>query len=496
MGIVKRNSITITVLSYVGVAVGFINQILLLPNFLSAEQVGLAAILVNTAMMYAQFSALGINQTVIRFFPFFRSHRDNGNNGLLAWSVMGISAGFILFTLLFLLLREPVTAYFAKNSPLFAEHYLLLVPLAFTLLFNLFFGSWLQALHKTVVSSFAYDVILRLLITAEISLYALGAMDFEQFLIGYVLLHYVPTLILVVYAAAIGQLNLRIDRSKRTLRLLSIAGIYGLWQFLGGASLIVIPVIDQLMLAGMVGLAASGIYSRMQYVVSAIMVPYRSIIKVASPLVAGFWKERDMEQMRKIYRSASLMNLIIGCYFFLVVWVNLDNLFAMMPPEYAFGRYVFLFLGIGRVFDMYAGLNGVILVTSKKYRYDLGYSLLLLALTVATNALLIPRWGIVGAAVATMGTTLLWNLLRILTVWRFYRLQPFAWKDLGVAAFSAALIGVSMLIPAMGNFITDAVIRTLVITALFCGGIYRWGVAPELNAMADNFFGRFRRKGC
>ena len=38
MGIVKRDSITITVLSYVGAVVGYVNKILLFPNFLSEEQ--------------------------------------------------------------------------------------------------------------------------------------------------------------------------------------------------------------------------------------------------------------------------------------------------------------------------------------------------------------------------------------------------------------------------------------------------------------------------
>jgi len=73
VGIVKRNSITITILSYLGIVVGYVNKILLFPNFLSEEQVGLANILVSMAVMYAQFSAMGINSTIVKFFPFFRT---------------------------------------------------------------------------------------------------------------------------------------------------------------------------------------------------------------------------------------------------------------------------------------------------------------------------------------------------------------------------------------------------------------------------------------
>jgi len=104
----------------------------------------------------------------------------------------------------------------------------------------------------------------------------------------------------------------------------------------------------------------------------------------------------------------SLDILIVGSFLFLLIWVNLDNIFSLMPGSYSDGRYVFLFLGLARVMDMYSGLNGTILVTSKKYRYDFTFSLMLVALTVASNALLIPRWGMTGAALATMITVLAW----------------------------------------------------------------------------------------
>ena len=55
MGIVQRNSITITILSYLGILIGYVNKILLLTNFLTEEQVGLVNILTGLAVLYAQF---------------------------------------------------------------------------------------------------------------------------------------------------------------------------------------------------------------------------------------------------------------------------------------------------------------------------------------------------------------------------------------------------------------------------------------------------------
>lgn len=489
MGIVKRDSISITILSYAGAAIGYVNKILLFPNFLSEEQVGLTSILVSLAMIYAQFSALGINSTVVKFFPFFRTS-DRRHNGLFFWSALGISVGFVLFTLLFVLFKEPVMAYFAQESPLLSKYYLLLIPLGLTTLFYNFFSSWLQAFYRTVISTAVYDVLLRLLMTLEISLYAFGLLDFEQFIIGYVLIYFVPTIILLLYTAWIRQIDLRPAFTSRTRKLVVIAGTYGLWQYLGGASVYVTNVIDQTMLAGIQGLVQGGIFSVMMYMVSAMMIPNRSVIKVSTPIVANLWKERDMSRMQDMHREVSLMNLIVGCYIFLAIWINLDNIFSLMPASYAAGRYVFLFLGLGRIFEMYSGLTGVILITSKRYRYDFTFSILLVFMTVGTNALLIPPLGMTGAALATMTTVIVYNLLRICFVWKFFRLQPFAWSDMSILGLTLAGVLLSALIPQIGRWWLDAPVRTAVVSLLFALPVYLLKVSPQLNRTLDSFLRR------
>ncbi|MDD3108427.1 MAG: oligosaccharide flippase family protein [Alistipes sp.] len=493
MGRVKRDSLMIMILSYVGIVVGYVNKILLFPNFLSEEQVGLATILVSLATMYAQFSALGINYTVVRFFPFFRTP-DGRHNGFFFWTTLGVSGGFVLFTVLFLLFRAPIMDYYAREAPLLTRYYLWLIPLGLAMLFFNFFTAWLQALYRTVASSFVNEVLLRLLITAEITLFAFGVLDFEQFVIGYVLIYCVPTLVLLLYAAAIGAVRLQPVCSMRVRRLLSVAVIYGLWQYLGGTSMYIVPVIDQAMLAGMKGLAEGGIYVTMVYMVGAILVPSRSMIKVATPLVANLWRERNMEALQGLSRRVSLINLIVGCYLFLLIWVNLDNIFSLIPSSYATGRTIFLMLGIARLMDLYSGLNGTILVTSKRYRYDFIFSLLLVGLTICTNRWLIPRWGMNGAALATMGTVVAYNVIRVISVWHFFRINPFRWRDAIVPGLMGATLGVAALLPPIGNFLTDVPIRTLCVTGLYGGAVYGLKLSEDLNRTLDQL-GRKTQEG-
>jgi len=67
---------------------------------------------------------------------------------------------------------------------------------------------------------------------------------------------------------------------------------------------------------------------------------------------------------------------------------------------------VFLYIALGRLFDMSTGLNGTITITSNKYRYDLIFTLFLIVLTLFTNYFFIKvaGMGMDGAAFATMIT--------------------------------------------------------------------------------------------
>ena len=242
-------------------------------------------VIIQTAETFFPFLdpiSIGIQQLAVdpEFFPFFRTE-DRTHNGLFFWSGVGVSFGFILFTLLFLLFRNPVMEYYSQESPLLSQYYLLLIPMGFTTLFYNFFTSWLQAFHKNVISSFSNEIVLRLLVTIEISLYVFKVLTFEQFVIGYVLIYFVPTVILLIYTLRLHYTRYKPCFSRRVKKLASIASVYGFWQYLGGTSNYIVPTVDQAMLAGMWGLAENGIYGIMLCLVSVMQMPYRSLVKVS-----------------------------------------------------------------------------------------------------------------------------------------------------------------------------------------------------------------------
>ena len=98
-----------------------------------------------------------------------------------------------------------------------------------------------------------------------------------------------------------------------------------------------------------------------------------------------------------------------------------------------------------------SGLNTFILINSRRYVWDVVLSIFMIGATIVTNYLLIPVYGIDGAALATMLNLIFINLMRTVLTYGFFRLQPFSWRMLTVLAISGGAFLAQYFIPQLNN---------------------------------------------
>ena len=122
--------------------------------------------------------------------------------------------------------------------------------------------------------------------------------------------------------------------------------------------------------------------------------------------------------------------LALVLFMFLAIWINRIELFSFLPSEYSAGIVVFLCLMVGRIIDVYFGINGTIFVTSKKYRFDVVFTLILIVLVFTLNLWLIPMWGMKGAAVSTSIAYIVYNMGRMLFIKMSFGMHPFKFSQL------------------------------------------------------------------
>ena len=67
MGVIAKQSIKGTIVTYIGVAVGFVTTFFVITRFLSAEEIGLARVLVDAATLFIGLAQLGTSASILRY---------------------------------------------------------------------------------------------------------------------------------------------------------------------------------------------------------------------------------------------------------------------------------------------------------------------------------------------------------------------------------------------------------------------------------------------
>jgi O-antigen/teichoic acid export membrane protein len=171
---------------------------------------------------------------------------------------------------------------------------------------------------------------------------------------------------------------------------------------------------------------------------------------------------------------------------------DMHNLIALLPPEYQGIKWIIITIGLAKLVDMTAGMNGQIILNSRHYRFDLYTMILLVILTAATNYLLIPIYGILGAAIATAISIFVYNLVKYIFVWIKFSMQPLQWNALGVVAITVGCLLLSFQIPYMLNFVVDVTIRSLLITVVFIGAILLFDLSDDVKNLIKESMRRVR----
>lgn len=489
MGIIIRQSIQNTIISYSGIVLGFITTILLYPVILTPEQYGLTRVLISISTVAAQFAHLGIKNVTIRFFPYFKN-KSEGNHGFLFWVVSVPFFGFLLFWGIYYFLEPAIIEYYVEKSSLFTSYAGYVIPLVLFIIYFEVLNNYVRSLFDSTTGSLLNEVLLRIIIIGILAAYAYNWIDFNSFVTLFVATYAVPPIALLIYLGVLGELSLLPDFNFLKPRLSKEIASYVLYSLLGGVSTMIVGNIDIIMLASLAGLTDTGIYAIAFYMGSVIAVPQRSIGKIGGPMLANAIKEKAMKTVEEIYRRSSINQIIAGGLLLIGIWGNLDNLFRILPQEYASGGWVIIVIGFAKLFDMASGLNGMIILNSKYYRLDLWTTIFLVFFSIAANYLLIPVYGILGAAIATAGTLFVYNLIKLVIVWNKFNMQPFRANILWVVVIAAITLAIALQIPKIGRTSVDIICRSSIITTIYLGSIYLLRVSDDLNNLINEVFKR------
>lgn len=487
MGIIQRQGLRNSIITYTGLLLGAISLLFIQPHFLTKEEIGLTRVLFSFASLMATFMPLGMNAITLRFFPYFRN-RDKGHYGYFGLMLFLPVLGFTIFSLLLFLLKNLVIAQYIQQSKLFTDYFYYIFPLSFFLTFISVLIAYSYSIFRTSVPALLNDVLVRVASIALFTIYFIKWISLSTFVFLFVGIYGLQFLALVVYLFIEDKPSLQIDKNHLKEQLPAGMLQYGLLMSIASLSSLGLKYVDSVMLGmykpkemGLNALDIVGVYSIAAFVATIVEAPMMALEKIIIPKMADGWAKNDLKDIEDIYHKSAKYLFLIGGILFVLLNLNLDSLFQMMPDKaFALGKNIVFIISLGTLMNMATGSNDSILYTSTKYKLVTYLVMGLFLVALVNYSVFIPLFGMEGAAIATAFSALLFNISKYLLIWKYFKMQPFTFNTLKIAGVIIFTFLICSLIPDVKNPIGSIAIRSIFITICFTILVYFLNIVPEL----------------
>jgi O-antigen/teichoic acid export membrane protein len=185
---------------------------------------------------------------------------------------------------------------------------------------------------------------------------------------------------------------------------------------------------------------------------------------------------------------------MVGGYVMLCIFVNINQLYELVPKEYAGGIMVVFMIGISKYFDLILGNNNAIIFNSKYYRMVLFLGLMLVFLTITLNMFFIPRYGIIGSAFATLLSITLYSLSKLLFVVKRMHLYPFTNQTIYSIGITFVLFALFYFWQFPFHPIVAIGMKSVLVTILYVYINYKFVISVEINEALDAVLNKLKIK--
>lgn len=480
MSSIKKQGIQNVIITYAGVGIGFISLLFIQPNLLKPEELGLTRILIAAASLIATILPLGVSTVTTKFFPYFRNE-EKKHYGYFGFMLLFPLLGAILCGALVLTFKNVIISQYTQQSFLFTRFFDLLLPFSIIIGLNITLNAYCASLFKTTIISFFEGIFSRLLFIVLIVVYYLKWIDLTQFMNLFVLSYLLQTISMTLYIYSVDKPSLKIDLSYlKSIGVLKMIK-FGLLLTLASFSSISLKHLDTIMIGKYMSLDYVGIFAVSAYIALVIEIPLTSLERITHAKVAQAWANKDVLSIKKIYYQSVKYLMLGGGLLMVGIIANIHDLLGLLPEAYHQGATVAIIACVGGFLNIATGVNTSILFTSDKYLYGTYLLFLLLVLAVVLNIILIPTYGIEGAALATALSSVIYNVLKYFIILKKFKMQPYDSSSLKILLVIALAFLVSYFLPSPNNAIVSMIMKSAVIIAVYGGLTYVLKIVPEFH---------------
>lgn len=487
MGQISRHSAVFFAGTMFTAAAGYLFKVYL-ARVLGAEVLGIYALGMTIIGLVGIFNALGLPQSAVRFVPLYTATGNASQlRAFMIWSVGLLLAANVVLGGLVVLAGPWVAEHFYHTPALKAYLTLFALIMLFGAM-TTFFGQVLQGYkdvsRRTLITNFIGTPLMMVL---TIVLVAIGT-GLWGYMVAQVLS---AAVVLVLLALLVWKLTPATARHilgplpPLETQVLSFgAAVFGiaLMEFLLGQ-------IDKILIGFYINAREVGIYAVAAAIVAFVPVALQSVNQIFSPTIADLHTRGEQELLGRLFQTLTKWILAFTLPLATAVIVFARPLMLIFGRDFEAGWIVLVIGTLGQLINCGTGSVGYMLLMSGNQNRLIKVQAVMTAVMVALNIVLIPRWGILGAAIAAAVTTIGTNVWNLSEVRKSLALSPYnrSYLHLVPAAGAMVLVILALKRISAGNFpqVLTIIASTIVAYLVFLGVLLLFGLDPDDRLVWD-----------
>ncbi len=479
-------------------AAGYLFKVYL-ARTLGAEALGIYALGMTVGGVASLVAAPGLPQTASRFVAVYVSQGENRKLSRLLWSGLGILALANLALAIAMIAARRWIALQLYHTPALAQYMHFFAAIMLTGALTSFLGQamagYKDVSRRTVITSFIGTPATMAFTLVLVSL-GLGLRGYLAAQVGSALL------VLVLLARATWKLT---PVPARTPFIASPDGSRFLEPEVVSFAVVLFGIqvlefiasqTDRILLGIYMNAREVGIYAVAMSLVAFVGIFLQAINQIFAPTIAELHANGERELLLRLYQTLTKWSLGLSIPLALGLMVFARPLMGIFGADFRAGWPVLAIATVGQLVNVGVGSVGFLLLMSDQQRRMVRAQAIVVGVTLLLNFALIPRWGMIGAAAASVATTACMNLLLLWDVKKKLRLFPSVHGYFCLLVPAAVTVAVLF---AVRFFLRSAVSEILLVALGFSMGYivfalaaWRFALEPQDWDLGKTAYGRIR----
>jgi O-antigen/teichoic acid export membrane protein len=188
---------------------------------------------------------------------------------------------------------------------------------------------------------------------------------------------------------------------------------------------VAIDKVDVIMIGSMLDMKSVGVYqisSQLSNLIFMVLVIFDTVF---GPKISQLYHEGKLEELKQLYIRSTRILAVGGTLLVVIMLLLSKYILLLFGSEFVSGQLSLVLRGIGQLVNVSVGSVWLMLAMTGKPKFQIYTNLTAFLLNIGLNYLLIPQYGINGAAFASMVSVILINVIGYLLVSREFKIKVY-----------------------------------------------------------------------